>query len=126
MSIPSLTPTKAHLIPEEDTLPSCTLHVCTSCRVAGTSREPEEERSGFIFYHQLQDAIETSVLRDQVKVLPAECLSVCPRPCGLALSQAGSWTYLFGDQLPGETVGDVVECVSLYIHSPDGLSLIHI
>ena len=45
---------------------------------------------------------------------------ICPRPCGIALSLPGSWTYLFGDQKPSETVHDILDCVSLYIESPDG------
>ena len=51
---------------------------------------------------------------------PTECLSICPRPCGIALSLPGSWTYLFGDQQPDVTVNDIVECASLYIDSPNG------
>ena len=106
--------------PDEATPQTCTLHVCTSCRPAGTQREPQDRRAGFIFYQQLRDAVEESALRDRVDVRPAECLSICPRPCGLALSQPGAWTYLFGDQQPNETVLDVVNCVSLYLDSPDG------
>jgi len=56
----------------------------------------------------------------RVEVRPAECLSMCPRPCGIALSSAGAWTYLFGDQHPGESVRDIVECVSLYMGAADG------
>ena len=99
---------------------SCILHVCTSCRPQGMPREPKENRDGFIFYQQVRDAINQTPLRDQVEVRPAECLSICPRPCGFSLSLSGSWTYLFGDQRPHETVHEVVDCVSLYLKSPDG------
>ena len=98
----------------------CTLHVCTSCRPAGTAREPKENRSGFLLYQKLLEAIETSELSRWVEVKPAGCLSICPRPCGIALSMPESWTYLFGDQHPDETVDDVVECVSLYLESLNG------
>ena len=105
----------------EETNPQhCTLHVCTSCRLPGTPRDPFGNHSGFIFYQQVRDEISGSVLRDLVEVRPAECLSVCPRPCGLALARPGAWTYLFGDQQPGETVLDILEGISLYIDSPDG------
>ena len=77
-------------------------------------------RHRYVFYQQLRKAIEDSSLKDKVKIRPAECLSVCPRPCGIALSLPGSWTYLFGDQQPNETVHDVIECLSLYTESPDG------
>ena len=103
--------------PDEVTLQVCTLHVCTSCRAPGTPRQPQESRAGFIFYQQLRSKIEGGILKHQVEIQPVECLSICPRPCGLALSRAGAWTYLFGDQWPNETVNDVLECVSLYRES---------
>ena len=99
----------------------CALHVCTSCRVPGTPREPREGRAGFILYKQLSKAFDVSSIRDRVDVIPTPCLSICPRPCGIALSMGGSWTYLFGEQQPSETIRDVVECVSLYLGSPEGV-----
>lgn len=100
---------------------SCTLHVCTSCRPAGAPREPAEMRPGFILYQQLRAAVESGHLGARVDVRAAECLSICPRPCGIALSSGEAWTYLFGDQQPGETVEDVLECVSLYLDSTVGV-----
>ena len=97
-----------------------TLHVCTSCRPPGAPREPREHRPGFILYQQLRKAFEESPYRKQLKVVPAECLSLCPRPCGIALSKAGSWTYLFGDQKPDETTDEIVKCVAQYMETPDG------
>ena len=79
-----------------------------------------EGRPGFILYQELREAFDESPLRDRVDVRPAECLSVCPRPCGIALSSPESWTYLFGDQRPGESASDVLECVSLYVETLDG------
>lgn len=106
----------------DGTLGTCTLHVCTSCRSPGTPREPRESRPGFVLYQELHSAFGGSPLQQRVDVQPAECLSVCPRPCGIALSAPGSraWTYLFGDQQPGETTRDIVECVSFYIATLDG------
>lgn len=106
--------------PVHDRPSSCTLHVCTSCRSAGAPREPAEMRPGFILYHQLRAAVESGPLGARVDVRAAECLSICPRPCGIALSSGEAWTYLFGDQQPGETVDDVLECVSLYLDSTVG------
>ena len=96
------------------------LHVCVSCRQAGAPRGPLAERSGYQFYKQVRDALEGSPLQARVELRPAECLSVCPRPCGIALSRAGAWTYLFGDQSPGETVNDLLTCLERYLESPDG------
>ena len=105
---------------ESEFHPVCTLHVCTSCRTPGTPREPKENRPGFILYQQIRKAFEGSVLRNQVEVKPAKCLSICPRPCGIALSSPGSWTYLFGDQEPTITVHEIVECVALYLKATNG------
>ena len=99
---------------------ACTLHICTSCRSPGTPREPRTSRPGFVLYKQVRDALEASSLRHRVKLKPAECLSVCPRACGIALSWPGAWTYLFGDQGPNATVDDIMKCVALFIESPDG------
>ena len=98
---------------------SAVLHVCTSCRKPGTPREPRENRPGFQLYRELRATFRESPLGQRVEVRPAECLSLCPRPCGIALTSRGAWSYLFGDQQP-ETAGDILECVSLYIDTEDG------
>ena len=99
---------------------TCTLYVCTSCRMAGTPAGPTEKRSGFKLYRQLRKAVQDSPFNRRVEVKPAGCLSICPRPCGIALSMSGSWTYLFGDQQPDKAAKDVMECVRLYLKSVDG------
>ncbi len=106
--------------PDGSTHRSCTLHVCTSCRAPGSPREPKVSRAGFQLYEQLRAAFQESPNGSNVEVRPAECLSVCPRPCGIALSLAGAWTYLFGDQHPGGSTRDIVDCVSHYLATADG------
>lgn len=98
----------------------CSVFVCTSCRPAGSPREPEDARPGFLLYKQLRQAIAASPLRDSVEVRPAECLSVCRRPCGLAVARPGSWTYLFGDQDFQSDVDSIVECLAIYLEKSDG------
>ena len=115
-------PEPKRIPPDESTIGSCTLHVCVSCRPPGTPREPREDRPGFVLYQLLRDAIEGSELASRVDVRSAKCLSLCPRPCGIALmSSLEAWTYLFGDQDPSEGVDDIVECISRYLESPGGL-----
>lgn len=97
-----------------------TLHVCTSCREPGSSREPKEDRAGFRLFQKLKQAFESSSMSDNVEVVPTECLSLCPRPCGIALSSGDRWTYLFGDQRPEVSTDDLIDCVALYLQSPDG------
>lgn len=102
------------------TLRSSVLHVCTSCRASGSPREPRESRAGFKLYQELRKTFHDSPLSHHVEVRPTKCLSLCPRPCGIALSSPGAWSYLFGDQNPGESARDIIKCVSLYIDTEDG------
>lgn len=98
----------------------CTLFVCTSCRPTGFPREPKEDRPGFLLYHKILEALEGSDLQDSVNVEAAKCLSLCPRPCGVALTSGETWTYLFGDQDPATSVASILECVSIYLKCDDG------
>jgi len=104
----------------KDTISNCTLYVCLSCRTTDTPREPREKRQGYILYQKLRETIAKSPLYHKVDVKPAKCLSICPRPCGIALASSESWTYLFGDQKPNETVNDIIECLSIYLETPNG------
>ena len=99
---------------------ACVLHVCTSCRATGSARKPIESRAGFKLYQALRAMFNASTLGEHVKVKPAECLSLCPRPCAIALSSAGAWSYLFGDQDPEKSASDIVECIELYLDTPGG------
>ena len=99
---------------------SSILHVCTSCRTPGSPREPRENRAGFKLYKKLCKVLGESPLGRHVEVRPAECLSLCPRPCGIAFSSQGAWSYLFGDQHPDNSSSDILQCISLYISTTDG------
>ncbi len=105
----------------DETIESCTLHVCTSCRPTGTPREPRENRPGFKLYEALRARLNQSPMRDRIDVKPAECLSLCPRPCGIAISSPGAWSYLFGEQNPEDSAEEILECLSLYLGTKDGL-----
>ncbi|MCY4296442.1 MAG: DUF1636 domain-containing protein [Gammaproteobacteria bacterium] len=96
------------------------LHVCTSCRPSGFPREPRENRPGFKLYRELRAALDASPLGQHVEVRAVECLSLCPRPCGVAFSSPGAWSYLFGDQCPGESARDILACASVYVGAEDG------
>jgi predicted metal-binding protein len=104
----------------ETTSPTHVLHVCTSCRVRGTPRVPASQRPGVQLFKRLQAAVANSPLSAAVRVQPAECLSICPRPCGIALSSPGRWTYLFGDQHPDRSVDAILSCVAVYLASKNG------
>ena len=99
---------------------NCTLHVCTSCRPADFPREPAANRPGFRLYQELSELIDSSIYKDQIELIPTKCLSLCLRPCGIALSSKGSWTYLFGDQDPENTSEDILECIKLFLSERNG------
>ena len=99
----------------------CKLHVCTSCRPSGFPRDPATNRPGFKLFQELSSLLDKNLLRDQIELVSTECLSLCPRPCGIALSRNNSWTYLFGDQDAEKTASDILDCAITYIQSPDGL-----
>lgn len=108
---------------KEDTLHTegrCTLFVCTSCRPTGFPREPKNDRPGYQLYQRIADSLEATDLKQQIHLEAVECLSLCPRPCGIALSAPGSWTYLFGDQDPNASADTILECVSIYLASDQG------
>ena len=120
MTISSMMSSNTIHDPNDSSPRSCTLHVCTSCRSPKGTHESLGSRTGLVFYQQLRDALSDSHLKGMVNIRPTECLSICPRPCGLALSSHGSWSYLFGDQNPNETIDDVLKCLTLYLESSDG------
>lgn len=96
------------------------LHVCTSCRAQGSPREPFYQREGYKLFQALKDELAGSDLRDVVEIQPAECLSICPRPCGIAISSPGSWSYLFGDQQHNASAKEIIECLALYVSTAKG------
>jgi predicted metal-binding protein len=52
-----------------------------------------------------------------------ECLSVCKRPCTVALAASGKWTYVVGDLTCESHLEDIVVATRRYAASPDGVVL---
>ena len=50
-----------------------------------------------------------------------ECLSVCKRPCTVALAAAGKWTYVVGDLTCESHLEDIVIAARRYAASPAGI-----
>ena len=96
----------------------CTLHVCKSRRPSGFPREPKEGRPGFRLYKELERLIEAGKHGDLINLEATECLSLCPRPCGIAISSKGGWTYLFGDQNATSDAQQILDCVLVYSKEP--------
>jgi predicted metal-binding protein len=50
-----------------------------------------------------------------------ECLSVCKRPCTVALAAPGKWTYVVGDLTRESHIEDIVTAARRYAASPAGI-----
>ena len=93
--------------------PDATLLVCVTCRMAGG-----EERLG----QRLFDALAARLADEPGIALKAvECLSVCKRPCTLALAAPGKWTYVVGDLTRESHIEDIVSAARRYAASPAGI-----
>jgi predicted metal-binding protein len=57
----------------------------------------------------------------EIALRPIECLSVCKRPCTVALAAPGKWTYVVGDLTRQSHLDDIVTAVRLYAASPEGI-----
>ena len=77
-----------------------------------------EDRPG----QSLFDAL-TARLADEagVTLRAVECLSVCKRPCTVALSARGKWTYVVGDLSQESHLDDIVDAAKRFAATADGL-----
>ncbi len=103
--------------PETGTAPVRIL-VCATCRAAGG--DPDAPRPGALLAAGLRDALDAT-LDAGVSVETVECLSVCKRPCTVALSGEGRWTYVYGDLDPAMGVETLLTFARQYRETPDGI-----
>jgi predicted metal-binding protein len=97
--------------------PGCTIHVCTVCR-----RQREDLPEG---YDQpgigLAAALSERMAGSGIAVAPVECLAVCKRPCTIALTADGKWTYLIGDLDAGLHLDEIVGAAESFAASANGI-----
>jgi predicted metal-binding protein len=101
------------------TLPSrscVTAFICVTCRAGDTG----EEQPGRLLFDAVASKLDSRAERD-VTVTPVECLSVCKRPCTIALVASGKWTYVVGDLDPEVNVDDVISMAVSYRLSDNGI-----
>ena len=94
-------------------MPDIVLYVCTTCRMAD---DASETRAGSRLLAALQDAAT-----DEVRIEGVECLSVCKRPCTVAVASEGRWTYVYGDLDPVTSARTILDGLGLYADTPDGI-----
>ena len=104
-------------MPEPESIAPVRLYVCATCRAAGDASEP---RAGARLLAALQEAVSAGDYPG-IAVESVECLSVCKRPCTVAVASRGRWTYVYGDLDPAESARTILEGVGLYGQTPDGI-----
>jgi predicted metal-binding protein len=99
---------------------TATIFVCVSCRRRLGDNDEAFDQPG----RGLVEAIEARLEGDApagLAVTAVDCLAVCTRPCTVALSSAGKWTYLIGDIDPDSHVDEVVAAARSFQASENGI-----
>lgn len=90
---------------------AATLLVCVTCK-------SDEEPKGAALFAALEARLATE---PDIALKAVECLSVCRRPCTVALAAAGKWTYVVGDLAREIHIEDIVVAARRYAASRDGI-----
>ena len=97
------------------------LLVCVTCRAANAPAE-SEPRPGARLLRALEAALAADPdAKAGISLEPVECLSVCKRPCTVAVSSPGRWTYVYGDLDPDTSAETILAGLRLYAGTSDGI-----
>ncbi|MCJ2120897.1 DUF1636 domain-containing protein [Methylobacterium sp. J-001] len=96
-------------------MPETVLYVCTTCRRPGD--DPDGPRAGA----RLLDALRAGNAAPDLRIEGVECLSVCKRPCSVAVASENRWTYVYGDMDPIESAAIILGGLSSYASTQDGI-----
>ena len=99
--------------------PACTLHVCVVCRRPRPDLAEGYDQPGLALAEALHGRLPGP--DGPITVLPVECLAVCKRPCTVALSATGKWTYLIGDLDADIHLDEIVDAARAYAASNNGI-----
>lgn len=95
------------------------LSICFRCKPEGWQGDADAPRPGA----DLAEAIEAEATRRGVSLevlRDVRCMSQCKRPCVVAFSGEGRFTFLFGDLDPARDSAAVLDAFALYCARPDG------
>ena len=93
-----------------------TIYVCTTSRLPDDTSEP---RAGAKLLAALENSLKDS--NESIRLEGVECLSVCKRPCTVAFSAPGKWTYVYGDFSSETAPETILAGAALYSAAEDGL-----
>jgi predicted metal-binding protein len=88
-----------------------TLFVCVTCRAG-------DDRPGQALFDALGERLREET---GIALRAVECLSVCKRPCTVALSARGKWTYVVGDLNQADHLDEIVTAARRFAQTSDGL-----
>ena len=99
-----------------------TLSICLRCRDGRETRDTDLDQRGG---RRLSRAVvarfaESEAAQLGVRLRGVNCMSQCKRPCTIALSAPGRFTYLFGDLDPEINAPEVLEIAAAYAKSETG------
>jgi predicted metal-binding protein len=96
------------------------LYVCVTCRALDA--QDETVRPGARLHQALAEALaQADGALPPIRLMPVECLSVCKRPCTVAVAAPGRWTYVYGDLDPDTSVAAILDGLSRYGATPNGI-----
>ena len=100
-----------------------TLSICLRCRDGREDRNADlDRRGGRRLAHAVAGALPDSPgARRGIRLRGVNCMGNCKRPCTIALSGPGRFTYLFGDLDPTLHVGDVLSIAAAYAEAEGGV-----
>ena len=93
-----------------------TVFVCVTCR----GKDDDTARPGQLMFDALTDGLRAHA-EAAVTDTPVECLSVCKRPCTIAVAAAGKWTYVVGDLNHLDHAEDVIASAIRYAATENGI-----
>ncbi|MEM7721001.1 MAG: DUF1636 domain-containing protein [Pseudomonadota bacterium] len=99
-----------------------TLSVCLRCRDGREIRDTDLDQRGGRRLARAVAAVfdESEAARLGVSVRGVNCMSQCKRPCTIALSAPGRFTYLFGDLDPEINAPEALAVAAAYAQSETG------
>jgi predicted metal-binding protein len=90
---------------------AATLLVCITCK-------SDEGPMGSSLFEALGARLAAE---PDIALIAVECLSVCKRPCTVALAAQGKWTYVVGDLRRESHLEDILSAARRYAASPEGI-----